>query len=110
MEASEMPRQKQADQKPTETGCCDITRVLQAELADTADQEISNEEIDEAPENVDGRRRQALAPRLREGGLEWLAHRARDDMGDGVGEERTAEKVGDEVKPVHARGSFRADR
>jgi hypothetical protein len=45
---SEPARQQQADQKSTETERCDVAGRPQCEIADAADQEISDHEVEEA--------------------------------------------------------------
>jgi hypothetical protein len=74
---------------------------VKVEAADADDEQISDDEIEEAPEGVDRRGGKALTGRLGERGLEGMAGDSVTEMRDCVGEESAAEEIRDVIVPVH---------
>src|ERR1700722_8916265 len=74
---------------------------MQVELADAADQQVANGQVEEAPQHVDRRRRQTFTGRARKRALKRPSHHPADEVRNGVGEEGAAEKVGKVEKPAH---------
>src|SRR5208282_1170836 len=75
--------------------------LAQVEIADAADEEIADGEVEKAPEDVDRRGGQAFAGWMGKGTLERAARDAIEEMGQAVGEEHAAEEIGDVVVPAH---------
>ena len=67
--------------------------VAQVEGADAADEEVADGKVEEAPEDIDCRRRHAQARWGGEGAVERNAGDSMDEMGDGVGEESAMRRV-----------------
>ena len=67
MEAAEVARGEQADRQKTKPQSRRVNGGAQVEVSDTADQDISDGEVDNAPRHVDGRRGKTLAGRWRKG-------------------------------------------
>ncbi len=54
VEAAEVPGCKKRNQERAGAACSDVARVPQSEITYTANEEISHDKIEEAPEHVDG--------------------------------------------------------
>src|SRR5271157_2437143 len=76
-----------------------MLRLPQFEPANTGHQNVAHNQIEEPPQDVDHRRRQALAGRRCERALERAARNATHQMRDRVCEEGPAEKVSDIMIP-----------
>ena len=96
-----MPRGKERHRQHAEPERRRIGEVSEIEIADLADEQVADDEVEEAPQHIDGRRRQPLPRRSWRTGSGTAAHHAGDAMGDGVGEEGAAEEIGDEMQPRH---------
>lgn len=103
MEASEMPGRKDADQECTQHGGSNIRRGFEIEIADSKYEPITDDDIEDAPTDVDCGGRESLTWGLGKGGLEWAPRGAADKVRDGVRKEGAAEEIGENVKPVHVR-------
>ena len=66
-------------------------------MADAAQEEVRDGEIEKTPENVDRRGGEAFAGWLGEGGLKGVSHDTADEMRSGVGEKHAAEEVRHEM-------------
>src|ERR1700728_1316754 len=111
MEAAELPRAKQRYQEDAQSERADIARVSQFKIANTADEDIADDDIEKAPKHIDGRRGEPLSRRLCERTLKRPPHHAADKMRGCVREEGAAKEIGQVRKPRHFRHPlFRADR
>ncbi len=55
VEAAKMPGGKKRDQERAGGACKDVARVPQSKIADAADEDIADDDIEKAPEHIDGR-------------------------------------------------------
>jgi hypothetical protein len=76
-----------------------VVRVV-VEVSEMEEDE-SDEEVQEAPQDIDDWRGQSFAGRFREGSGEWFSGDAFDEVRDGVREERSGEEGGDVGVPGH---------
>lgn len=65
------------------------------------EEDESDEEVQQAPQNIDDGRGQPSAGRLCEGRGEWFSGDAFDEVRDGVGEERSGEEGSEIGVPRH---------
>ena len=77
-----------------------MLRLPQIEPANAGHQHVSHNQIEHSPQNIDHRRRQALAGRRCERALERAARNAVHQMWDRVGEKSPTEEVSDQVIPA----------
>src|ERR1700722_15629204 len=111
MEAAEQPRTHQRHQERAGAEGDDVAGVPWIEVTDPADKEVAYDDTEEPPEHVDRRRGESLPRWLGERALERPAQHAARRVRDGVGEERAAQEVRQEMKPRHLRHSWvAADR
>lgn len=103
VQRSEDAGEAQSHRENARSGDPDVLDRAEIELADSADEQVGDDEVERAPEHVDRRGRQPLARRLGEGRLERLAPDAGHEMRHGVDEYRTAAEVGEVVEPGHRR-------
>ena len=98
---SEMPTELEAhgEHSGEKEDECGVVRVV-VEVSDVKEDE-SDDEVQEAPEDVDDRRGQSFAGRGGEGSWEWFSGDAFDEVRDGVHEERSGEEAGDVGVPGH---------
>jgi hypothetical protein len=75
-------------------------QVIRVDFSDL-EEHVTDDEIDERPEDVDGRGGESFAGRFGEGRGERVAGDAADEVGDGVGEEHSGEETGNVVIPGH---------
>ena len=71
-------------------------------IADVRNEYITDDCVEESPDNVDGRGGESLAGWFRKGALKGASQGAGDEMRYGVGEKDARKEIGDERKPVHA--------
>src|SRR5579863_9410045 len=93
VETAEVAGGEQADQKKTQPQRCHVGGGAQAEVADTADQGVSDGEIEHAPHDVDGRRGKPLPGWPGERALKGTPHDPADEVGDCVAKKHPAEKI-----------------
>src|SRR5277367_4657093 len=93
VETAEVTRGEQADRKKTKPQSHRVNGGAQIEVSDTADQDISDGEVEKAPQDVDGRGGEAFAARLGERALKRPSHRACGEVGDCVAKKNPAEKI-----------------
>ena len=74
-----------------------LSPAIWRDAADAAHEQIADDEVEKAPQQVDRRGRQPFSTWRGEGALEWPSHQAADGMGNGVGEKCAAEEVGGAV-------------
>ena len=98
---AESVRHGNAQEQDTKSHGDDIGIGPQVELTDPADEEVADDQIEKAPEDIDARRGQALSRRLGEGTLEGAAHYAGDKVRDEINEKRTAEEIADQMTGFH---------
>jgi len=111
VKATEVPGAEKRDREHAGAAGKHVACVPQFEVAHAADEDITDDEIEETPEYIDGRRRQPLASRMGERALKRPAHHAADEVRDRVRQEHAAEEVGHEQKRRHLRrSSSTADR
>jgi hypothetical protein len=108
VEAAKVPGRKKRNKERASAACKDVACVPQSKITDAADEDIADDDIEKAPEDVDGRRREALSRRLGEGALKRPARHAADDMRDCVRKERATKEIGQERKRGHLTCFLRA--
>src|ERR1700756_1142863 len=106
METTEVAGAKKGYRKKTQAQSYDIGGGVQAEVSNAADQNVSGNKVESAPQHVDGRRGEPFASRLGEGALKGMAHQSARKVWDGVAKKHAAEKVRKEIQPVHLSLSF----
>jgi len=97
---AEVPSQHDRDPQNARAEDEHVRRPTRLEASDPGHEDEADGEIEEPPEDIDGRGRQ---PFPRRGGERALERKARDsvhEMRDGVGEEGAREKVSDVVVPA----------
>ena len=77
-----------------------MLRLAKIEAANTGHQDVTDDQIEHSPQDVDHCRRQAFAGRRCERALERAARNAAHQMRDRVCEEGPAEEPSDEVIPA----------
>ena len=55
VEAAKVPGGKKRDQERASAERGDVTCVLQPKIADTADEQVADDDVEKAPKHVDGR-------------------------------------------------------
>ena len=104
-EMTELPGIEEGDQECADARDDDVGRVSQLKIANVADQQVADDEIEEAPKHIDDRRRQSFSGRRGEWALEGASHHAAYGMGHCVGQEATAKEISEEGEPGHFRPS-----
>jgi hypothetical protein len=79
---------------------------VQAEVSDAANEKISNDEIEKAPRHIDGRRRKSLPRRFGKRALKGASHQAADDVGNCIAKKHPAEKIANDIQPIHRSASL----
>ena len=77
--------------------------------ASYVDEYETDDEVQQAPKDVDDGRGSSFAGRFREGRGEWFSGDTFDEMRDSVCKERTGEEAGDIGVPGHG-GNFSRER
>ena len=95
MEAAKAARTHEAHKQETQPQGGRMGHGAQVEVSDLADQEVSEGEVEDAPEDVDGRRGESLTGRLGEGALKRTTQHPAHEVGDRVAEKSAAEEVRD---------------
>src|SRR3984885_7848285 len=96
-----MPRHEKANQQCANRKSKNVTYRSQIKVANAHHEKVADDGVEEAPQNVHGRRGKTFAGRLCEGSLEGPSHHAADKMRNGVGHENPSNKVRHQVKPGH---------
>src|SRR6201996_9060025 len=110
MELAEMPRRLEADQQCANRESDNVAYRSQVEVADAHHENVADDGVEEAPENVHGRRGKPFAGRLCEGRLKWLPHHSADKMRNGVGQENSSKEVRHKMMPGHGYALLVASR
>jgi hypothetical protein len=97
-------RRKQAHDENPKTQGNDVVRGIQVEVTHATDQNITDDEVENSPQDVDGRGGKTLTVGFGKRSLKGAAHHAADKMRECVGEKRSSEEVGDVVRPLHRQG------
>ena len=93
METAKMAGGEETYQEKPQAQTSRVGGGAQAEVSDAAGQRVSDGEIENAPQYVDGRRGKSLPGRLGERALKGTSHEPAADMGDGVTKKCPAKKV-----------------
>ena len=84
-----------------------MSDLTQLKVPDLAHKQISDSKVEDAPQDIDRRRRQPYPGRGREGALESMARDPVAEMGQRVREEGAPEEVRQVVVPAHDGLHFR---
>src|ERR1700678_2206514 len=110
MKLAEMPRRLEADHQCANRKSKNVTCRSQIKVANAHHQKVAGDRVEEAPENVHGRRGKPFARRLCEGRLKGLSQHAADKMRNGVGQEHSSKQVRHKMKPGHGYALLAASR
>jgi hypothetical protein len=88
-----MTGQLNGDEKPAKSDAGHIGEGMNVECSHAKNEEVSRNEIQPSPKDIDRRRGKALPRRLGEGALERPPREAADEMRNGVGQEEAAKKI-----------------
>src|ERR1700733_14763780 len=105
-----MPRHEKANQQCANRKSENVTCRSQIEVANAHHEKVAHDGVEEAPQNIHGRRRKPFAGRFCEGSLEGPAHYAADKMRNGVGHENSSKEVRHKMKPAHGYALLVASR
>ena len=100
-----MPGQKKRDKERAGPAGKDVTSVPHSKIAEPKHEDIASDEIEKAPQDVDGRRREPFPRRSRERALERPAHHPADEMWYAIRKKGAAKKIRCEMEPGHVRES-----
>jgi hypothetical protein len=101
VELAEVAGHAHGDEEYTGSYDGDVDEIVNTEAAEAEDQQVSEGEVEDAPEHVDSGRRQAFAGRLGEGTLERATRDAVNEMGHGIRKKHAAKEVTRIDVPVH---------
>jgi broad specificity phosphatase PhoE len=75
-------------------------QVIRVDFSDL-EEHVTDDEVDERPKDVDGRRGESFAGRFGEGRGKGITADSLDEVGDEVGKEHSGEETGNVVIPGH---------
>jgi len=102
--AVEAPKGVRKHQRHRQTACTrnhDMMPPTELEVPDLYQEQVSEDEVRRAPQDVHPRWRQPLTWRCRERTLKWVPGDAAHEMRYRIGQKRSTEKPGDIMIPVH---------
>src|SRR5579862_9169618 len=110
MKLAEVPRQLEADQQCANRKGKNVTCRSEIKVPNAHHEKVAHDGIEEAPENIHGRRGKPLAGRLCEGRLKGPPHRAADKMRNGVGQKNSSKEIRHKMMPGHGYALLVASR
>ena len=101
MKLAEVTRRVEADEQHTQTERKGVACRARIENTHAREEQISNQRIEESPDNIDRRRGEPFAGWFGEGTLEGASHGAGDKMRNRVCRKNAREEVRHKPKPIH---------